>query len=581
MKNKYKGSNTDNKYFLGSLLNKGVQGVTSLIGADPNNDVSQIIGSTLGTVGDIATGNIPGAIGQGADLVGDVGTAAGDESGVTQKINQVGQLGSMIGGSPLFFKGGGYMNTYQNGGELIQYEGNTHQNGGIPLGNTGNEVEDNETNFDDYIFSDALKVNKQLVEEYSLPKKSIGKTFADVSKFFNDEDRPNDIYTKNMREKDLTNLRDAQESFKQVELQSELEKLQFKYGGELYDKGGQTTPKYNNITDAVRNESFLHPYLKRSMKGLSNISNDPESVYNVFDGLDNSKRSEFAKQAYTDYIREGNNQYQSGGPLLDINSLIPIDDLATPMSDPAFANNQMTTPLDPVFEGMSLTSQVNLNNRSLTTNPNLQIRDNTNIINDQTQTPTSDNRFGIDPSILRYAPIATDLATLGMTAFNKPDPTRESTYDTNVEINPNLVNRDQIKRDITSQEGAITNQITEASGGSAGALLGNLQGVGLNTQKALANANIQADVADQRELARVQGVNLQQQSGNMGRRMQVSDWNARDLGQYNTMLMDSISNVGQNIGNVGTEEYYRKLASQLPIGYTIDRQGNIIKKPTE
>jgi len=77
--------------------------------------------------------------------------------------------------------------TYQiaeGGMDLTKYEGNTHEEGGIPLGDTGIEVEDGETRVGDMIHSDAITVTKPILKRYSdiLKKKDMGKTISTVVK---------------------------------------------------------------------------------------------------------------------------------------------------------------------------------------------------------------------------------------------------------------------------------------------------------------------------------------------------------------------------------------------------------------
>jgi len=64
-----------------------------------------------------------------------------------------------------YANGGNIDNLYQAGGNLTEYNGNTHEAGGIPLGNTNNEVEDGEIRWDtpdgeSYIFSNRIPYTK-------------------------------------------------------------------------------------------------------------------------------------------------------------------------------------------------------------------------------------------------------------------------------------------------------------------------------------------------------------------------------------------------------------------------------------
>lgn len=108
--------------------------------------------------------------------------------------------------------------------------GQTHEEnkyGGIPQGISPNGqpnlVEEGETklNSKNYIFSDRIIVNKNLAEDFNLPKSSIGKSFADVSKKFNlpHSRRENDPIEEVDKRKNLDKLMDAQEAFKRKEFE--------------------------------------------------------------------------------------------------------------------------------------------------------------------------------------------------------------------------------------------------------------------------------------------------------------------------------------------------------------------------
>ena len=87
---------------------------------------------------------------------------------------------------------------YKMGGNFTEYHGNTHENGGIPIGQS--EVEGGETNNNGYIYSDTLKLGK--------------KTFADMSKKINNKysRRPDDKISMESKERELGNLAKIQES---------------------------------------------------------------------------------------------------------------------------------------------------------------------------------------------------------------------------------------------------------------------------------------------------------------------------------------------------------------------------------
>jgi len=130
---------------------------------------------------------------------------------------------------------------FADGGPMAQLtefnNGGVHEEnplGGIPQGTAPdgrvNLVEQGETklNSDNYIFSNALTIDKATAEEFALSKADAGKTFADVSKKLNrpNSRRENDTIEQIAIKRDLDNLMNAQEAFKQKEVQKKLEEIQ-------------------------------------------------------------------------------------------------------------------------------------------------------------------------------------------------------------------------------------------------------------------------------------------------------------------------------------------------------------------
>ena len=131
-------------------------------------------------------------------------------------------------------------NSFAEGGNmdpLTEFNtGGTHEQnplGGIPQGmapdGQPNLVEQGETklNSENYIFSDRLKLDKQTVEEFNLPKTYVGKTFAEASKKADrpDSRRENDSIEAKAKEKELNTLMEAQEAFKAKEVAKKMEEI--------------------------------------------------------------------------------------------------------------------------------------------------------------------------------------------------------------------------------------------------------------------------------------------------------------------------------------------------------------------
>lgn len=136
------------------------------------------------------------------------------------------------------------MNTYNTHGGyfnpgLISIDaGGTHEqnpNGGVQLGvdsqGIPNLVEEGETVYDDYVFSDRLKPSASELKKFNLPDKFAGKTFAELSDVLGEEakERPNDAISNSGLGVMLDRLIACQEAHKQAqeerELRRELSKL--------------------------------------------------------------------------------------------------------------------------------------------------------------------------------------------------------------------------------------------------------------------------------------------------------------------------------------------------------------------
>lgn len=129
------------------------------------------------------------------------------------------------------------------GNQLTQFDGGfkhddpNPQNvfSGIPQGfapdQRMNVAEKDETKFENYIFSDNLKVTKDIAEAFNLPKNTINKTYADVSKNLNlnKSRRENDTIEDKHKEKMLNTLREAQETFKAEEEAKDFAMMAEKY----------------------------------------------------------------------------------------------------------------------------------------------------------------------------------------------------------------------------------------------------------------------------------------------------------------------------------------------------------------
>ena len=137
-------------------------------------------------------------------------------------------------GGPLFAYGGDFSN-----GVAKVNNGGTHEEnplGGVPMGisaeGTPNLVEQGEVIFNDYVFSDRMTADTDLLDKYNLPKAYQGKSFAAIAERLGEEskERPNDPISKRGLLSSMSRLQQAQESMRK-ENQSGLEGNKYAYGG--------------------------------------------------------------------------------------------------------------------------------------------------------------------------------------------------------------------------------------------------------------------------------------------------------------------------------------------------------------
>lgn len=110
--------------------------------------------------------------------------------------------------------------------------GGSHEenpNGGVQLGvdwqGVPNMLEENEPVYNDFVYSDNIKADPKILEQFNIPKKYAGKLYSVIADDYVDEAalNPNDPISNNGLNAMLVRLADAQEAQKQMEEQKALE----------------------------------------------------------------------------------------------------------------------------------------------------------------------------------------------------------------------------------------------------------------------------------------------------------------------------------------------------------------------
>ena len=162
---------------------------------------------------------------------------------------------------------GGDLNTHGadfTNGQIIVGNGGTHEENpmeGVPMGmdaeGNPNLVEQGEVIFNDYVFSNRLFADGDLLESFNLPKSYDGYSFAAIAEKLGDEskERPNDPISKRGLLSSMSRLQQAQETVRQ-QTQEGQEGVQYAHGGKmgtLFDGLG------NESNNLKRANFFLEP----------------------------------------------------------------------------------------------------------------------------------------------------------------------------------------------------------------------------------------------------------------------------------------------------------------------------------
>lgn len=239
-------------------------------------DTKQAIGSSVGagaglgaTVGSIVPGIgtvVGGAVGAvGGAIAGGIKSIFGKKKAKRKEkraknkargLNTMATLESYMGKAYGFADGGNINNLmgrkyFAEGGLTSFNTGGSHEEspiGGIPqgIGDNGNVnlVEEGETRYQDYIFSDRLTLDEDIVKELNLPSNLIGKTFAEASEILakDIEEHPNDPISKRGFEEMMIRLQAANNMKKDLE-----DSNTFAEGGSLNGEPMEPSPSIKEV----------------------------------------------------------------------------------------------------------------------------------------------------------------------------------------------------------------------------------------------------------------------------------------------------------------------------------------------
>lgn len=376
---------------------------------------------------------------------------------------------------------GGDLNTYggtYNGGLEYINNGSTHENnilGGVPMGSdrdgTPNLVEEGETIWNDYVFSNRLKVPETLTDKYKLSKDI---TFAEASKKLGKEiaETPNDPISKRTFNFFMNDLQQSQEEvkakkelakakrqFNKLSPQEQLgilngtpvqgdntmlsnpneivsnEPQQFDDGGWMFDTMWEGAPEYQ--------DSYLKgniPYYQ------GKVSNNSYSVKDI-EGTDNYKN--FTKYALTlpdthnywqtlsnktgkdvTYLKNNYERLRNDGKLGWVHRTPKFNNISTQADTPftiyqpldALGNQKPFNMLSPYGMGYSANDIVPFSNR-IDDNGNtvIDLKNKESISTDTKKKTNNKEDNNLLPTWMRYAPIVGSAIGAASSLLSKPD----------------------------------------------------------------------------------------------------------------------------------------------------------------
>ena len=515
---------------------------------------------------------------------------------------------------------GGDLNTYggtYNGGLEYIDNGGTHENnilGGVPMGTdrngTPNLVEEGETIWNDYVFSNRLKVPETLTDKYKLSKDI---TFAEASKKLGKEieETPNDPISKRTFNSFMQDLQQSQEEVKakkelsrvkrQFNKLSPQEQLGILNGGPVqgdntllvnptqsnpnntpqqFAEGGYTDRNwlFNNMWEG--NPVYQNSYLKGNIPYYQGkISNKEYSVKDI-EGTDNYKN--FTKYALT--LPDTHNYWQtlSNKTGKDVTYL---------------KNNYERLRNDGKLGWVHRTPLYNTDyniNVNLET-PQQRAQELNNMIQD---TPTREPRNyqgeednNLLPTWMRYAPIVGSAIGTVSSLLSKPDESsadailtaaREAGQYTPISFNPigdyiqyNPFDRDYYINKLNAESGAARRAIINQSSGNRGNAMAGILAADYNAQNqlgALARQAEEYNLAQRQKVAEFnRGTNMFNTEGifKADTANQAAKMQARNTLLQGTMQAErlrqaarqqlaaersaNLTNLFNNIGNIGRE----------------------------
>lgn len=486
---------------------------------------------------------------------------------------------------------GGDLNTYggtYNGGLEYIDNGGTHEQNpfnGVPMGTdrngTPNLVEEGETIWNDYVFSNRLKVPETLTDKYKLSKDI---TFAEASKKLGKEieETPNDPISKRTFNSFMQDLQQSQEEvkakkeltkakrqFNKLSLQEQLgilngtpvqgdntmlsnpnemvsnEPQQFDDGGWMFDNMWEGVPEYQNSylkgnIPYYQGKVSSKGYSVKDIEGTDNYKNFtkyaltlPDS-HNYWQTLSNKTGKDVT------YLKNNYERLRNDGKLGWVHRTPKFNNISTQANTPftiyqpldALGNQKPFNMLSPYGMGYSANDIVPFSDRvDANGNTVLDLKNKEFISTDTKKKTNNKEDNGLLPTWMRYAPIVGSAIGAASSLLSKPDESsadailtaaREAGQYTPISFNPigDYIQYNPFDRDY------YINKLNAESGAARRAIINQASG---NRGNAMAGI-LAADYNAQNQLG---ALARQAEEYNLAQRQKVAEFN-RSTNMFNT-----------------------------------------------
>ena len=558
-------------------------------------------------------GTIGNVLSTGVSMIPGIGTFAGPALGMATNI-----ITSTM-------RNGGYALKYRKMGGLTVFDGPTHEDGGLALGDV--EVEGGETMHKDFVYTNSAKVSKQAASTFSLPKRLIGKSYAEASKILEKEasSKPNDTVAQETYEKMMDRLQKAHLEdvpMSRPEVQQALQQYYptMKYGGSFKELNGKFVPNIKmdfagmplvNLTDENQKMAYGGPRGKdelnlpqgpelpdplgmpqpgdppkvplQTVDALNRLANtEPQNLelLNSVAGIDKRLEKNQAKLSNNDPVVsqiQPSTQQQTtptpGASSNPSNATPPPAGGTNPDASGGGPNNKKTStgsrdPLETFnVDPKGIPGIPGYSPPKMKTIGEIGANDSEEVKAYQAKLQEEAKANGVDTSdpswlsYLRYAPVGASIANVIQTFLEKPEEIDFKDYMSERKFTPRDIDRNLVRNQLREQRATAIKQIQE-SGADAGQIAAALASLNYASGQAMSGAEVSMQQAYNQQLNQADMVDINQEQFNNQLKLNIRDMNDRNRGAHLSDQADQLAMLSQNLGNVGREELYKDLIEQ-------------------